>query len=368
MTPIKLMCLIPSLKGGGAERFLATFVRFIDKTSFDVVLVVINTAESVYLDMIPPEVQIIDLKEISVRRAIPQIFSLIWKLRPNLIFSTLSHLNLALSLIQLFLPFRVRIVARETSVISNVIRQYKFPLLWKFAYYIFYSRLDFLITQSTSMRDDLVYSFSFPSIKTTIIYNPIDTLWINEKLNECTDAVELNKSLSQVNFVAAGRLSEEKGFDLLIGAVKILGRTDIQVWILGDGPLDGSLRKLAEDLEVSELIHFVGFQRNPYRWYANADAFILSSRFEGFPNVVLESLYCGTPVIAVPAIGGTCELLKSFPECVIANGISCEELASAIHQWLRTERKRISTNAVSEYSADKIIFKYEQVLKRVALF
>ena len=80
--------------------------------------------------------------------------------------------------------------------------------------------------------------------------------------------------------------------------------TCICLTLLGEGPLRPELERLAQQSGVADRVHFVGFQKNPYPFFAQADAFVLSSRYEGFPNVVLEALACGTPVIATPAPGG----------------------------------------------------------------
>ena len=88
----------------------------------------------------------------------------------------------------------------------------------------------------------------------------------------------------------AGRLVKVKGFDLLIGALALLHDTQVRLTILGAGPLRASLERLAHTKGVAGRVRFAGFQANPYTWFARADAFVLSSRYEGLPNVVLEAL------------------------------------------------------------------------------
>ncbi|NTV09211.1 MAG: glycosyltransferase, partial [Zoogloea sp.] len=108
------------------------------------------------------------------------------------------------------------------------------------------------------------------------------------------------------------------------------------------------------------------FQRNPYCIVAKADALLLSSRYEGFPNVVIEALACGTPVIATPAPGGCREILEGLPGCELASSITAISLAEAIQRWLTRERIRIAEDVVAPYGVMKIVGQYEDLILDVA--
>jgi glycosyltransferase involved in cell wall biosynthesis len=356
-----ILFLIPTLCGGGAERVIVTLLNHMDRSRFRLTLAVVDTREAVFLDDLPQDVEIIDLHCPRVRYALPKIARLIWRRRPDVVFSTLGHLNLALALLRPLLPNGVRYVARESSIVSENNRSYRMPFLWQWAYQRFYGRFDSVVCQSQFMHDDLVEKFGFPPDKAVVIHNPIDIERIRrmsaEPLNTDSMQTDINESASLIHLVAAGRLSFEKGYDLLIEALAICSNPYLRLTILGEGPCRGELIRLAEAKGVIHQVHFAGFQNNPYPFFARADVFVLCSRFEGFPNVVLEALACGTSVIATPAPGGVKEILNGAEGCIIAESVTAAGLADVIKNWIKPGR--IAT--IDQYSIEKILPQYHAI-------
>jgi glycosyltransferase involved in cell wall biosynthesis len=340
---------------------LVDVVKHLDRRRFRVSLAVVDMSEAVFQHEIPTDVDLFDLNALRVRRGLPRIVSLIWRRRPNVVFSTLGHLNLALAMARFLLPRDVRTVARETIVVSCALAQQPRRRQWAALYRWFYRAHDRVVCQSRDMRDDLVGSFGFPPQKTSIIYNPVDILRIRTLSRRRLEILPTAAD-GAIRFVAAGRLDHQKGFDLLIDAIASLKDPSINLVLLGEGPWRERLNRQVVERGLENQIRLVGFQSNPYAWFAHADAFVLSSRYEGFPNVVLEALTCGTPVIATPAPGGTREILTGVEECVIAESICAEALAQAIRVWLKGARARIAESVVDPYRIERIIHEYEAVL------
>ena len=298
-----------------------------------------------------------------IRYALPRIIQLIWKKRPDVVFSTLGHLNLALAICRFFLPNGTKYIARETTIVSYGIKEYKSSKIWAWAYANYYKNLDRLICQSRAMRNDLINNFDLKNNKISVINNPCDIKNIRTLSIVPIDKTQLPECWHQketVKLVAAGRLVDVKGFDILIEAISIWANPLSHLIILGEGPLIDSLRKQAQTLGVLKHITFAGFQRNPYPFFAQADAFILSSRYEGFPNVVIEALACGTPVIATPAPGGVKEILDGVRGCQIAETLDANGLAQAFTKFERNIKP--NETCVDAYRLDYILNLYEKEL------
>lgn len=356
-----VLFLIPTLTGGGAERVIVTLLTHLDRARFKPLLAVVDLRGAAFRADIPADVELIDLQATRVLYALPSIVRLIWQRRPDVVLSTLGHLNLALSMIRTLFPRNVRTIARESCVVSQTLPSNRFPKLWSFLYRHFYRRHDLVVCQSADMHDDLTRNFSFPAHRSVIIHNPVDM----EKIRNSVD-VQVDHPAFRAGepvLVAAGRLDHQKGFDLLIEAMALLPHKGVQAVILGEGPLEAELRAAVQRHSLEGRIHFAGFQRNPYAWIAKADAFVLSSRYEGFPNVVLEALACATPVIATPAPGGINELLGSRPECLVAAAISAPALADAIERWLCGPCTKVAAQAVAPYAVQRIVSRYEEILQ-----
>lgn len=350
--------MLPALGAGGAERVSITLLKYLDRSKFRLTLVVIDSKVDALLDEVPEDVELISLKYSRVRHALPTLFRLVWRRRPELVFTNLGYLNLAFSMIRQFLPHDLKVIGRESSIVSEVQKHRAFSRLWHSAYSYFYKKLDGIVCQSRFMADDLLFNFSVPKNKIKVINNPIDI----ERIN-----VLANASIGQeypcdeiIRFVAVGRLVNVKGFTLLLKALAELPFVSWELALVGAGPLEESLRKQADLLNISNKIKFVGYKKNPYPFMKHADAYILSSYYEGFPNVVLEALACGTPVIATPAVGGTAEILNGVEGCFIAAEVEAKSLADAIGFWLNSPRKRVSEICVARYDVNSIVKKYEE--------
>jgi glycosyltransferase involved in cell wall biosynthesis len=361
--------VLPSLHGGGAERVILTILRHLDRFRFTTVLAVIDGREPVFSSDLATDLEVIDLGFTRVRYSAASLIHLIWKRRPDVVFCVLGHLNLLLALIKPCLPRATKLVVRETVVMSSYLVENRFAWLWKAAYRLLLPRCDAIVCQSQDMRDALVYDLGISSKNMVVVQNPVDIERVRALSDAPIESIDLQDKPEDtngtINLVAAGRLVWQKGFDLLIEAIALLNDPRFHVRIIGQGPLRSDLERLAMQRGVDQQVRFLGFQSNPYPIFKRADAFVLSSRFEGMPNVILEALACGTGVIALPAPGGINELLGGRPRCLVANSVSAYGLAEALKTYDFANRTSLEF-ALDDYAVGKVCCRYASVFAAVA--
>jgi glycosyltransferase involved in cell wall biosynthesis len=354
-----LLCIIPSLAGGGAERVMTTLLRHFDRSRFRLTLGVVDPRSNGYRSEVPEDVEFIGLDSTRVRYSLHKIIRLAWQLKPDVVFSTLGHLNLALAAARPLLPRTTRLITRETSVVSENLSAYRHKRGLHLAYSMLYPKIDLIICQSLAMRDDLVMNFGVSAKNTIVIHNPLDVDRIRKLAADPSVATDYEKDA--INLVAAGRLSHEKGYDILLDALALCNVPRLRLTILGEGQLRDDLEVQASRLGLGKRVRFVGFQENPYPFFSQADAFVLSSRFEGLPNVVLEALACGTQVIATPAPGGLNDIAKMTQGLLIASSITEDSLARAISTFAMSDRSVFGLPKVESWAVELIVPRYERV-------
>jgi glycosyltransferase involved in cell wall biosynthesis len=204
----------------------------------------------------------------------------------------------------------------------------------KFAYRLLYRYADCIFCSSEKMSTDFINNFNVPKSLIKILPNPI-----NEKEIRSKSLPALSRDGNAVHFVAAGRLTYQKGFDRLIEWFATLDKEKYTLTILGEGPLMKSLSNSINHLDLEKQVILAGFSSNPWQWYAGADVFLLCSRWEGMPNAALESLACGTPVIATYDSGGIQEVAECSPNgavTLVKNSSQFIEAMKGINQKNQT--------------------------------
>ena len=353
----KILFLAPSMRGGGAERFVTILSRHFNREKFEGSLGLV-IKDGPFISDIPKDVEIIDLKASRVRYVLPKLIGLIRQKRPEVILSTVGHLSLFVMIARPALSKKIYFIARETNIPSINIKQSTFPWLLLILYRWLYPKLDLLVCQSQDMKNDLIQHFGVRAESLVVINNPVDVEWINERARSEKKLFDSGK----FNVLATGKLKYQKGFDLLLRAMASLSDDRYHLTILGAGPETGSLEDLRERLGLNSQVTFLGFVENPYKYMSQADIFVLSSRFEGFPNVILESMACGTPVVSFNCQGGIDEIIQDGINGYVVELGNISALAKAINMaahatFNRGEIKRYIEN---KFGVKEIIPRYEE--------
>lgn len=354
----RIFFLIPDMNGGGAQKVVSQILHFLDRSRFDLTLVLLQK-EGPFLDSIDEDVKILSLNKSRVRESLWDLISLFFREKPDIVFTSLGHLNLMLSPFLPFFPKSIRFIARETNIVS-ILNEGKFFRNW--LYRTFYKNYDLIIAQSKDMKNDLIESYGIPEEKINRISNPVNIPMIIDASNA---EVTFPFSTQYINLLAVGRLKHQKGFDLLISAFSRLSADSYRLLILGEGEEKANLQKMVKESNLEGKVIFKDFVKNPFPYMKSADVFVLSSRNEGFPNVILESLACGTPVLANDCPGGVNELIEPGSNGEICNIGNVESFETGLLKTLKIKDRESVTRSVEKFSDEKILKEYEDLLRNI---
>lgn len=358
----KILFLIPSLAGGGAERVFSLLVRHLDRSSFEPLLALLKK-EGPFLADIPPDVEIIDLQSDKSRYSLRKIIQLVRKRKPDIVCTTLGYLNLITLLAGLFFPAKVKTVIRESTFVSESLKLEKYGRLFACLYGWLYKRADRIICLSEAMKQDLLQQFPLPLDRISVIPNPVDHQLVNRKasapVGDFPPIVNTSRTL-----ISIGRLEYEKGHDLLIDALAQLER-DVQLILVGTGKQRESLIEQAEKQGLAGRVHFLGFQNNPFAYTRLASLFVFPSRYEGFGSAIVEALACGLPVVSFDGPTASREIIIPGVNGFLAEPQTPEALAAAIRRALQHtfQADEIKRDARARFDVHAITSLYEAVFK-----
>lgn len=299
---IRVNAFLPAFNSGGAERVLLSLAGGLPQDSFETRLFCLDCSNE-----IPYETRSIsmfhDLNCIRLRHAVLKIIGAmrIWKC--DVVVSSQAHLNIALLLLSSFFK-GARCIVREANMPSACLASGHWPAWYKVVYRVALTRCAALIASSNMMALDFTSNLGVPANKIHVIYNPVDTSSIREQAFPCKRLQGSGR-----RFVAAGRLVRQKGFDALIPLMRSLDQKD-HLTIFGDGPEYDTLSRIIDQLHLNNQVTLAGFTPNLAPYLAGADSVILSSRWEGMPNIALEALTVGTPLIATRSSGAIEEVAQ----------------------------------------------------------
>ena len=382
----KAFFLINSLATGGAEKVLSVIINELIKQEYNVEVIFLEKNEFYKLPKKVKKIYLSDFtgKESGLKKLL-YLPILAWKLRKyikgNDISLVQSHLYRANYVNILTKIFGSKHKAQIVN--AGVVSRYKDEgLLGKinlFLIKILYPKSDLIIWKSKGMQYDAEKLFNF-NTKQIVINNPFDLKQIKSLADEKVRDFEFKEN--KIYIVSVGRLVELKRNKDLIKTVSLLSN-NIEVIFLGDGEEKENLIKLAKKLGVNNRVHFLGQVKNPYKYIKKCHLFVHTSETEGFPNVIVEALACGIPVISSDCISGPREIL--YPSSDITKQLRKEDnfelgdygilypvgntqaLKNAIEYLLNNKDvykkyKQKSIERAKDFSVERIIEEYKRVL------
>lgn len=362
----KVVFFIPYLVGGGAERVVVNLLNGLDKSLFEIKLVVIDK-HGPFLNAIPQEVEVLELSAQRVITSIIPLAKTIKNYEPDIVISHLDYANvisvlackLSKSRTKLFVTEHLHYSAGKSSdkLRSGLLKKLM-SLTYKYS--------DCIVTVSKGITDDLIeiLNYSKYSDRFRTIYNPI--VFDAERIN--TKETHWFKE-NEFKVLGAGRLTAQKDFPTLIKAFAIVKEEfpNVRLVIIGEGEERENLENLIQELNLSEYVSLPGFVDNPHYNMKVADLFVLSSKWEGFGNVIVEAMAEKTAVISTDCPSGPNEIIDNNVNGVLckpgdAKSLAKEILLLAKDSELRNKIALKGYERSHDFKVQKIAKEYESLI------
>ncbi len=341
---------------------MVTLANEFAKKGIDVDLIV-AIVEGPFCSDINEDVRVVDLKASRAITSLPGLTRYLRRERPDGILSTLMYANIIMAVAHMFSRSNGIFVARQPSSVSpkrktkSMRDVIKLLLAW-----VSYFYADQIIGISRGLSEEIERILGVPPEKIKTIHNPAFNHNIKKLKSNQPD--KLRKDLQYI--LAVGRLTPDKDFSTLLRAFARVrdNRPDMQLVILGEGDERGCLEREARNLGITEAVRMPGFVDNPFGYMSGADVFVLSSRWEGFGNVLVEAMACGTPVVSTDCPSGPGEILQDGRFGHLVPVEDDEALAQAIADTL--DDPPVSSDQLrkraEDFSPEKIASRYLDVL------
>lgn len=360
----KVLIVLRELGVGGAEKVLVNVANNLSTEEFDVTIAFVEDGS--YRTLVKEHVELVQFHSKSPLGVAFEIRKLVIERDYDVVLFSWLKPMVFVHTLNLFRNMRVRTVFRVPISLQSQMRTN--PLYNNFLFKKLISRVlsraDSLIALCDGMKEELVKYFGIDERKVRVIPNPVNIDYIVGKASEF-NPFELESEF--LHIVSAGRLEYQKGFDVLLKAFKVVADRfpNAVLTIIGKGSLDGKLRRLARELGLGRRVRFVDWVSNPYPYFKHADLFVLSSRFEGFPNVILEALACGTKVVATDCKTGPKEILGEREEYGwLAKTEDPKSLAEKMEEAINSPKKRVE-GILERFSLENAVRSYQEVIREV---
>ncbi len=365
--PTRPICLfLPSLAGGGAERVFVTIANEIASRNIPVDLIIANGKQLDYLSEVSDRVNTIILGVPRTLFALPKLATYLRQNKPLSIMTTMAQAN--------FIGKAALLITKGSNT-KHIIRQAIAPGIMPIKNALItailkpltlhmYRHAGCVVSVSNEMAELLQQQYGIDSnVKT--IFNPIDTNNLQILAHDSPEKkTPWGDKYSSV-IIGVGRLNKQKDFQTLIKAFSIVLQSEkAKLIILGEGPERATLQATINEYGLTDHVWMPGFIQNPFPYMQNANVFVLSSKYEGLPNALIQALLLDTRCVSTRCPTGPTEILENGRLGTLVNISEYESMAAAIINSLNkpnmnsTDRSTIQ----NRYSATKITDQYLDVL------
>lgn len=311
----RILVFMHDFRGGGAEKVAILLANGFVKAGCAVEIVVLKD-EGPMRSLLLDSVEVTSLNCDRVSKSLFKLIKLLRKRESDLIISHMTHVNTIVTLAAIATRKTDKLCLVEHNMMSkNYKIQSSFSV--KLAYLstkFLYRYCDKIVAVSSGVKDSIIRFTGVSKEQVVVIFNPVvDPAAMKSKLLSVTDQKRHLHPFFEQNvpvLVGIGSLTEQKNFELLIESIPHLIKTrDCRVLILGEGPRRNQLQKRLDSLGLSSRVDLVGFVDDPAEYLISSSLFVLSSKWEGLPTVVIEALATGTKILSTDCPSGPNEIL-----------------------------------------------------------
>jgi glycosyltransferase involved in cell wall biosynthesis len=362
-TGFKAAIYMNDLASGGAERMMLAMIPMLRQRGADVTLL-LHTKKGELAPTLPDDLPVISFETRRTLSDVQPLARYLRNIRPDILLASLAHNNIAALLAKAIAGGPSRVIICQHNALSSEAGQratLKFRVVPLFYRWLAAFAAG-IVAVSRGVADDLAATCGIRRDRITVIYNPV----MSENFNARVDAVDTHPWLEDGQtpvFITVGRLVPQKNHELLLEALALVReQAPARLLVLGQGPLRTSLAAKSRSLGIEAAVDFLGFRENPLPLIKRASALVLSSDYEGFGNVVVEALGCGTPVISTDCPFGPAEILADGRFGRLVPVRDARALARAMASPLRAQWSREELRSRAEiFSVDAAVDRYMQL-------
>lgn len=361
---MKLALFTVSLEVGGAERVLVTLANRFAALGHTVEVVLMKPHGALRGELCS-EVRLVDLNSYRAIFTIVPLARYLRRARPDALLSTLSQPNLVALLSRRLARVPTRVVVREANTPTR-----EFGAAVKLKDRIvptliarLYRQADAIVAVSRGVQHDLLCLTGLPESRVPCIYNPVIT---ERLLRACEESLQHPwfEAGAPPVVLAVGRLTPQKDYPTLLRAfARVRQSVPTRLLILGEGELHADLWCLAQALGIADSVAMPGYEPNPFAYMRRARVYVLSSRYEGLPNALIQAMACGCPVVSTDCPSGPNEILDGGRYGALVPVGDVESLAAAIVRGLQGQLPTAPDEWLQQFEEGHIVAQYLRVLE-----
>lgn len=365
MPATRLVLFRPTLSDGGADRVTLTLLERLPRARYQTQLVLVRR-EGALIDRVPADIPVIELGSRRLALAAPALARVLRSAAPDVVMCTSGGANVVTVIAHRLARSRARLVLSERNAVRRPGLEWRSRLEVPLKR-VLYRLADVVTAVSDGVARDLHDVLHLPPERVRTVYNPVVAPELPQLAAEPLDHPWFGDPARPV-VIAVGRLVAQKDYPTMLEAFALVrAHSRARLVILGIGADQAALERRAAELGLAEDVAFVGFDPNPFRWMARARVLLQSSLAEGLPGTLIQSMACGTPVVATDCNFGPREVVSDGVDGFLVAVGDARALAARANQLLgdpalRDRMASAARNSAQRYTIAASLARYQDAI------